>query len=45
MRLVWSNLVESGQQQTNEAVSRWGFSESPTTEEDTGSMGDWLFRR
>ena len=32
MRIVWSHLVQKGQQETNEAVSRWEFSESPVTE-------------
>jgi len=45
MRIVWSHLVERGQQETNEAVSRWEFSESPVTEENTGTISDWLFRR
>ena len=45
MRIVWSHLVERGQQETDEAVSRWEFSESPVTEENTGTISDWLFRR
>ena len=45
MRIVWSHLVQKGQQETNEAVSRWEFSESPVTEENTSTISDWLFRR
>ena len=45
MRMVWSNLVERGQQETDEAVSKWEFSESSVTEENTGTISDWLFRR
>lgn len=45
MRIVWSHLVERGQQDTDEAVSRWEFLESPVTEENTGTISNWLFRR
>ena len=45
MRIVWSNLVERGQQETDEAVSEWDFSESSVTEENTGTISNWLFRR
>jgi len=45
MRIVWSHLVERGQQDTDEAVSRWEFSESPVTKENTGNISNWLFRR
>ena len=45
MRIVWSNLVERGQQETDEAVSNWEFSESSVTEENAGTISDWLFRR
>ena len=45
MRIVWSNLIERGQQETDEAVSKWEFSESSVTEENTGTISDWLFRR
>ena len=45
MRIVWSHLVEKGQQETDEAVSRWEFSESPVTEENAGTIKGWLFRR
>ena len=45
MRIVWSRLVERGQQETDEAVSRWEFSESPVTKENTGTISNWLFRR
>ena len=45
MRIVWSHLVEKGQQETDEAVTRWEFSESPVTEENAGTIKGWLFRR
>ena len=45
MRIVWSNSIERGQQETHEATSRWEFSESPVTEENTGTISNWLFRR
>jgi len=45
IRIIWSHLVEKGQQETDEAVSRWEFSESPVTEENTGTISNWLFRR
>ncbi len=45
MRIVWSHLVEKGQQETDEAVSRWEFTESPITQENSGTIRRWLFRR
>ena len=45
MRCLWSRSVQSGQHEVNEAVSNWEFSESPLTEENTGTMNSWLFRR
>ena len=45
MRCLWSQSVLSGQQEVNEAVSNWEFSESPVTEESTGTIKSWLFRR
>jgi hypothetical protein len=45
MRYLWSHSVQSGRQEVNEVVSNWEFSESPTTEEDTGTVNNWLFRR
>ena len=45
MRCLWSQSVVSGQQEINEAVSNWEFSESAATGEDTSTIGDWLFRR
>ncbi len=45
MRIVWPNLVERVQQETDEPVSRWEFSESPVTKENTGTVSNWLFRR
>jgi len=45
MRCLWSQSLVSGQQEVDEVVSSWGFSESPSNEEDTGIIIDWLFRR
>jgi len=45
MRIVWSNLVERGQQETDEVVSKWEFAESLVTKENTGTISNWLFRR
>lgn len=45
MRIIWSNSIERGQQETNEAVSNWEFSESPANGKDTSTINDWLFRR
>ncbi len=45
MRCLWSCLVISGQRETDEAVSRWEFSESLVTRENTGTIKNWLFRR
>lgn len=45
MRCLWSRSVRRGQQETGEAVSRWEFSELPVTEENTGTINNWLFRR
>lgn len=45
MRCLWSHSVQSGQHEVNEAVSNWEFSESPVTEENTGAISNWLFRR
>ena len=45
MRCLWSHSVQSGQHEVNEAVSNWEFSELPVTEENTGTINNWLFRR
>jgi len=45
MRWLWSHSVQSGQHEVNEAVSNWEFPESPLTEENTGTINSWLFRR
>jgi len=45
MRIVWSNSIDIGQQETGEAVSNWEFPESQVTQENTGGIKDWLFRR
>ena len=45
MYCLWAHSVRKGQQETDEAVSSWEFSESPVTEENTGNISNWLFRR
>ena len=45
MRMLWSKSVDKGQQETDEAVSKWEYSESPVTEENAGTISNWLFRR
>ena len=45
MRCLWSYSVQSGQHDVNEVVSNWEFPESPVTEENTGTINNWLFRR
>ena len=45
MRCLWSRSVRRGRQETDEAVSRWEFSESSVTEENTDTIYNWLFRR
>jgi len=45
MRCLWSQSVKGGQHEVDEVVSNWEFSESPVTEEDTGAINNWLFRR
>lgn len=45
MRSLWGGAVRVGQQETDEAVSKWEFSESPVTRENTGTIKNWLFRR
>jgi len=45
MRIIWSNSIERGQQETDEAVSKWEFPESTATRENSDSIQNWLFRR
>lgn len=45
MRLLWSCSVRQGQEETDEAVTEWGFAESPINKENTASIRNWLFRR
>lgn len=45
MRILWSRSVKEGQQETEEALTKWEFPQSPIIEEDTGTIHDWLFRR
>ena len=45
MRCLWSQSVQGGQHEVDEVVSNWEFSESPVSEENTGTISSWLFRR
>ena len=45
MRIVWSNSIERGQQETDEAATNWEFAELPVTEQNTCTITNWLFRR
>jgi len=45
MRRLWSQSVQGGQHEVDEVVSNWEFSESPVSEENTGTISSWLFRR
>lgn len=45
MRIIWSHSIERGQQETDEAVSKWEFPESTVKREDSDSIQNWLFRR
>ena len=45
MRCLWSRSVREGQLETDEAVSKWQFAESPVTKENIGTVSNWLFRR
>ena len=45
MRCLWSQSVQGGQREVDAVVSNWEFSESSVSEEDTGTISSWLFRR
>ena len=45
MRSLWSHSVKEGQLETDDAVSRWEFAESPVTQENGDTLRRWLFRR
>jgi hypothetical protein len=45
MRCLWSQSVQGGQHEVDEVVSNWEFSESSVSEENTGTISSWLFRR
>jgi len=45
MRCLWSQSVQDKQNEVDEAVSNWEFSESSVTEKNTDTIKDWLFRR
>jgi len=44
-RIAWSKSIEKGRQETDEAVSNWEFPVSQVTQENAGSINNWLFRR
>ena len=45
MRCLWSRSIGKGEAETEEAVSKWEFPESPVTGKNGNNIGDWLFRR
>lgn len=45
MRCLWSQSVQGGQHEVDEVVSNWEFAESSVSEENTGTISSWLFRR
>jgi hypothetical protein len=45
MRCLWSQSVQEGQQEVDEVVSNWEFSQSRVSDEKTGTVSTWLFRR
>jgi len=45
MRCLWSRSVKEGRPETDEAVSKWEFAESPVTDKNSGTIRRWLFRR
>ena len=45
MRCMWSGSIEKGQEETDEAVSKWEFPKSPVTGENDDNINSWLFRR
>ena len=45
MRCLWSRSIRKGQAETEEAVSKWEFPESPVTGENGDNISGWLFRR
>ena len=45
MRCLWLHSVEEGQLETDDAISKWQFGESPVTQENSGTIRRWLFRR
>ena len=45
MRCLWSRSIERGQDETEEAISKWEFPKSQANQENNGSIQNWLFRR
>lgn len=45
MRILWSNKVDHGQDQTEESVSQWQFIPSNIGKNGGDDVRDWMFRR
>ena len=45
MRCLWSRSIEKGQDETEEAISKWEFPKSSVTGRNDDNISDWLFRR
>lgn len=45
MRILWSGSITRGQDETEEAVSKWQFPESAATADDENDIRQWIFRR
>ena len=45
MRCMWSGSIKKGQEETDEAVSKWEFPKSPVTGKNDDNINSWLFRR
>jgi hypothetical protein len=45
MRTLWSCSIMKGQDEIEEAISRWEFSQTPISGENGDIINNWLFRR
>ena len=45
MRCLWSRSIDEGQDETEEAISKWEFPKSQADQENSESIQSWLFRR
>lgn len=45
MRQLWAHSIQDAGTETNEAVTKWEFSQSPVPKENDGTILNWLFRR